>query len=56
MMCGSRTVTTALERGRESQSEGQREGGTWVVVVVGDESGRERKEECERICDVCVCA
>lgn len=40
MMCRSRTVTTALERGRESQREGQREGGTCMAVVVGDESGK----------------
>lgn len=55
-MCGSCTVTTALEGGRESQGQREkgREGGTGVaaVVVVGDESGSERKEECERM--LCV--
>lgn len=40
-MCGSRTVTTALERGREGPSK--REGGrTGVVMMLRDESGGER--------------
>lgn len=51
-MCRRRTVTTALVRGRESQSEGQSEGGEgWELQgVVGDE----RRERNVRGCCVRV--